>query len=46
MTNWHEAVRIFTVGFTCVFVILGLLVVSLSMVNGMIRRLPSAKAKQ
>ncbi len=43
MDKWYEAGRIFLVGFTSVFVLLGMLVVSLNLVNTALRRLKVVK---
>jgi Na+-transporting methylmalonyl-CoA/oxaloacetate decarboxylase gamma subunit len=46
MEKWYLAMRIFGIGFSSVFVILSLLVVSLMGVNALLRRMPAAKAEK
>lgn len=46
MEKWYLAVRIFGVGFSCVFLILGMLVISIKMVNGVLTNLPSPQGKK
>jgi Na+-transporting methylmalonyl-CoA/oxaloacetate decarboxylase gamma subunit len=46
MEKWYLAVRIFGIGFSSVFIILSLLVVSLMGVNALLRRMPTAKVKK
>jgi len=46
MEKWYLAIRIFGIGFSSVFVILSLLVVSLMGVNALLRRMPAAKAEK
>jgi len=45
MEKWTLAMRLIGIGFSSVFVILSLLVVSLMGVNSLLRRMPTAKAK-
>ena len=46
MEKWYLAVRIFIVGFSCVFLILGLLVLSIKSVNAMLHLLPAPSDKK
>lgn len=36
MEKWFLALRIFGIGFSCVFLVLGILVISLKIVNGIL----------
>jgi hypothetical protein len=46
MEKWFLALRIFGIGFSCVFFILGMLVVSLKIANGILSRFPSPQGKK
>ena len=46
MDKWDLAVRIFGVGFSCVFLILGILVISLKISNAVLSRFPSPQGKK
>jgi len=43
MEKWYEALRIFLIGFSTVFLLLGMLVVSLNVVNAALRHLKVVK---
>ena len=45
MEKWGLAMRIFGIGFSSVFIILSMLVLSLIGVNSLLRRMPTAKVK-
>ena len=46
MEKWYLAVRIFGIGYSCVFLILAMLVASLEISNAILSRFPSPQRKK